>query len=199
MASNTTVSANRVNANEMHSNNLILNGGVSGNFLDFHHNLETNLAAATAIAEAATTATLKSNHVHTSAANGDNDVTLTLPAAVAGTHIAYRQTAEFDGANKSVIVNCATNNTFVAGQRIVAPGQGSQGTVIASAHSQPAAGTTASMNRLTINNAATANFNWGATGSAIHFYAPEDGKWLVNIHSVANGTGAGGSIIFTAA
>jgi hypothetical protein len=198
MASNTTVTANRVNANEMHSNNLILNGGISGNFLDFHHNLETNLAAATAIAASATTATLLSNHVHTSAADGGRNITLTLPAAIAGTHIAYRQTAEFDGGNFNVIVDCATDETFVTGQRIVAPGQGSQGTVIASAHSQPAAGTGSTMNKLTINIAATTHFNWGAEGSAIHFYAPENGKWLVNIHSVANGTGAGGSIIFTA-
>jgi hypothetical protein len=202
MASNTTVNANRVNANETHSNNLMLNGGISGNYISFLYKLETNLAAATAIATAGTTANLLSNHVHTSAANGDNDLTLTLPAAVAGSYIVVRQITEaFDGADKSVIINCASGETFVAGQRLIAEGGGAHGTLSAASYSTGDAvvgtGSLATDNRFAVNNGGTDHFNWGSVGSAIYLYAPEDGKWLVNVHAVALNNGNVGSMTFS--
>ena len=64
MATNTTLNANRINSNEIYTNNLMLNGGISGNYLSFLHKLETNLTSATVIGDNDSTATLKSDNLH---------------------------------------------------------------------------------------------------------------------------------------
>jgi hypothetical protein len=195
MASNTTVNANRVNANEMHSNNLILNGGISGNYLSFLHKLETNLATATVIGANDATATLLSNNLHASLCDGGASLTLTLPAAVAGSYIVYRQTAAFDDATSSVIVNCAAGETFVAGQNINVPSGGTGGSAFGP--STPAAGSAVASNIFTLAIVDTTDNDWGEIGSALYFYAPENGKWLVNVHAVAGGAGGNSTMVFS--
>ena len=134
--------------------------------------------------------TIADNTIIDSAWDGTNDMdNIILPAATVGNYVVIRQTAEADGANKSLIVDCASGETF-AGDDVLSIGTGT------AAQSDVSAATDT---RLTIGNGGTSNYGWGAVGDSVVFFCRTAGKWNVKIGSCGgNGTGAGGTVAFSA-
>ena len=131
---------------------------------------------------------IANNVIIDSAWDGTNDMDdIVLPAATVGAYVIIRQTAEADGANKHIEVNRAGTDTFAADQ-VVACGTGLAGLTDVSAVTDV---------KLTITSGGTTNYGWGGVGSSLHFYCRTAGQWLVKAHSVPNGTGAGGSVVFS--
>ena len=109
-----------------------------------------------------------------------------LPAATKNAYIVVRAVEAFDGTADLVIT---TNGTDVYAEDLIL----SAGTGLAAAN-DVSAGT--GDNILTLSTHGSNNA-WGEIGSSIHFFCKDEGSWLVKLHSVTKGTGAGTTVAFS--
>ena len=123
-----------------------------------------------------------------------------LPDAIKGTHLAMEITGDMDEANAftiftqgAAVVSASTvDTTPVFAKQIIGLING------ATASSIETLGTLAAPTSLKlIYTAAAADTNFLGAGSIFHFFAPENGEWLVKVWCIPEGTGATG--VFTTA
>ena len=133
--------------------------------------------------------TIADNTIIGSAWDGTNDMNdIILPAATVGNYVIIRQTAEADGANKDLVIECAGTDKF-AGDDVLCIGTKKTAQCDVSA---------ASDDTLTIENGGTTNYGWGAVGDYIVFFCRTEGFWNVKIPAaVGNGDADGGTVAFS--
>ena len=129
--------------------------------------------------------TLLANHEYVSSWTADATSAITLPAATAGTFVAFVQVADADAAN-AMTITAAGSDTYEPYQEVHI------GTGIPAQQDSSVAGDTV----LTITPSAT-NGGWGMTGSYFMYYCKNDGEWLVKVNGILQGTGATSTIAFS--
>ena len=148
---------------------------------------------ATATASEILATTLIANAVNTFAGTNSAAGSMCyLPPAVRGTHIVLDITGEIDDTTNALPIKCvgavgAASNVF-AKQVIGVNTGGIAGSAVETAGTAAAP---TSVNLIYTPAAAATNFL--GPGSMIHFYAPVENQWLVNVRACPKGTGATGA------
>ena len=179
-------------------------GGMTSNYLDFAtgniSNLQGTVVAITDAeadagvggnAAAILAATLNAGALNTLAHDTGAAGAVYLPICAANTHTAVHITGDMDEANACTFfargaVGAGTDVVF-AKQTITFNGKGGIGVITSGTPATPTA------IKLAYTPAA-ADTNALGAGSVIHFYAPVANRWLVRIDSIAEGTGATGTL-----
>ena len=193
--------------------NLKLDGRVTSNYIDFLSGYQGNLTgtgvtvtdteADTAGASAPGAGGIGAATVSASAVNifsGTCDAAgaLYLPKANVDTHLVIEVTAECDAANKITIHTSGSalaNSTDGAAAGTVFSKQvigNNTGGVAGSAVETGGTPSTPTTKKLGYTPAGAAT-NFLGPGSMLHFYAPVEDEWLVNVRSAPKGTGATGA------
>ena len=137
--------------------------------------------------------TLIADAVNTCNATGAGAGAMHLPAASKGTHLCISYTQSPDGSTGAHTIACAggtgvTGTNELAKQVIGNLNGGIAGSAVVTA------GTAANPSSVNlVYTPAAAATNGLGTGSVIHFFAVEDGEWLVRADMVPEGTGATGA------
>ena len=179
-------------------------GGITSNFLDFAtgniSNLQGTVVAITDAeadagvggnAAAILAATLGAGALNTLAHDTGAAGAVYLPICAQDTHTAVHITGDMDEANACTFfargaVGAGTDVVF-AKQTITFNGKGGIGVITSGTPATPTA------IKLAYTPAA-ADTNALGAGSVIHFYAPVANRWVVRIDSIAEGTGATGTL-----
>ena len=189
--------------------------GIDPAYLDFCAGHQGNLSAtAVAITDAEAdaaasggsaaqilVATMAPNAVNTCAFDGGAAGSIYLPDAVKGTHLAVEITGDIDQTNAltifargaAVVSASVVDTTPVFAKQVVGLINGATASSIETLGS---AGTPTSIKL--IYTAAAADTNFLGAGSMIHFFAPSNGEWLVNMWCIPEGTGATGALTTSA-
>tara|TARA_R110000803_G_scaffold94786_2_gene162481 strand:+ start:1023 stop:1712 length:690 start_codon:yes stop_codon:yes gene_type:complete len=179
-------------------------GGMTSNYLDFAtgniSNLQGTVVAITDAeadagvggnAAAILAATLNAGALNTLAHDTGAAGAVYLPICAQDTHTAVHITGDMDEANACTFfargaVGAGTDVVF-AKQTITFNGKGGIGVITSGTPATPTA------IKLAYTPAA-ADTNALGAGSVIHFYAPVANRWVVRIDSIAEGTGATGTL-----
>ena len=143
----------------------------------------TSLAVADGVVDAGIS--VLPNHEYVSSWIADATSAIALPAAVAGTFIAWVNVADADVAS-AMTISAVSGDVFEPYQEVHI------GTGIPAQQDS----SVATDDILTITPAAT-NGGWGQIGSSYMLYCKNAGKWLVKVNGVLKGTGATGTIAFS--
>ena len=183
----------RFRNNTVHQGDVEIDGQIVES-LDIHfaHGTDPGDALAVTMADgdndaAGQSFTLSGSAVHTSAWDATCHGAMTLPAETKGTYCIYRQSAIAGAAAKNLVVTAAGTDTYEANQTLRI-----HGSQVAGATDVTAADDTI----LTIGLDGT-NDGWAGVGSSIFWYCVKDGKWLVRVDGVNDGTGAAGTLAFS--
>ena len=179
-------------------------GGMTSNYLDFATGNISNLtgtvvAITDAEADAGVggntaailAATLGDGALNTCAHDGGAVGAVYLPVCAADTHTAVHITGDLDQNNAltffaRLAVGAGTDVVFTK-QTITFNGKGGIGVITSGTPATPTA-------IKLVYTAASADTNALGAGSVIHFYAPVANRWVVRIDSIAEGTGATGTL-----
>ena len=178
--------------------------GLTSNYLDFAtgnaSNLQGTVVAVTDAeadagvggnAAAILAATLNAGALNTCAHDGGAVGAVYLPICAQDTHTAVHITGDLDQNNALTFFarGAASAGTAVVfnKQTISFNGKGGIGVITSGTPASPTA-------IKLIYTAASADTNALGAGSVIHFYAPVANRWVVRIDSIAEGTGATGTL-----
>ena len=179
-------------------------GGMTSNYLDFAtgnaSNLQGTVVAVTdAEADSGTggnaaailAATLNAGALNTCAFDGGAAGAVYLPICAQDTHVAVHMIGDIDETNAltffaRLAVGAGTDVVFTK-QTITFNGKGGIGVITSGTPATPTA-------IKLVYTAASADTNALGAGSVIHFYAPVANRWVVRIDSIAEGTGATGTL-----
>ena len=170
-------------------------GNFAGTGIDVTEGEATAALAAISSPDAADTlaASLIPDAINTCNATGAGAGTMHLPNAVKGTHLCISYTQSPDATTGAHTIACAggtgvTGTNELAKQIIGNLNGGIAGSAVLTA------GTAANPTSVNlIYTPAAAATNGLGTGSVIHFFAVEDGEWLVRADMAPEGTGATGA------
>ena len=135
-----------------------------------------------------TTHVLTANAANVYDGDGSADAQVSLPNAVRGTALLLRINGDIDQANTLTIQTFAAAQVFA--KQVVGVPNGATASSVITAGTE--AGQAASTSNEIIYTAAAGDTNIYGIGTEFWFYCPVDGRWLVDVRAVAEGTGATG-------